>query len=66
MSLYILFFLLFIFPILFFLLYYIKIKKNKKIKTNSFEINLNALKSGIYFLNVGDQKLEQSIKIIKK
>lgn len=34
--------------------------------SKSFEINLNALKSGIYFLNVGDQKLEQSVKIIKK
>ena len=27
---------------MFFLLYYIKIKKNKKIKTNSFEINFNS------------------------
>jgi hypothetical protein len=31
-----------------------------------FEINLESLKTGLYLLTVGDQKLEQSVKIIKK
>jgi alpha-galactosidase len=35
-------------------------------ESKSFEVDLATLKSGLYILSIGDQKLEQSVKIIKK
>jgi alpha-galactosidase len=35
-------------------------------ESKSFEISLKSLKTGLYILTIGDQKVEQSVKIIKK
>lgn len=43
----------------------LKMEKNTK-NSKSFQVDLSLLQSGIYFLSVGDQKSEQTVKIIKQ